>query len=99
MSIMADLHNLKINDPFLGQYQRLVRDVVIPYQWMRSAIAWRSRAQSCHHQLPHCGQVLKKVSSTAWSFRTVTWRNGWKPWRGRFVRNPMLNWKKPPVMR
>ena len=34
MSIMeADLHNLKINDPFLGQYQRLVRDVVIPYQW------------------------------------------------------------------
>ena len=24
---------LKINDPFLGQYQRLVRDVVIPYQW------------------------------------------------------------------
>jgi len=29
----ADLHKLKINDPFLGQYQRLVRDVVIPYQW------------------------------------------------------------------
>ncbi|MFX4311937.1 glycoside hydrolase family 127 protein, partial [Enterobacter sp. 63] len=34
MSIMeADLHTLKINDPFLGQYQQLVRDVVIPYQW------------------------------------------------------------------
>lgn len=34
MSVMeANLHNLKINDPFLGQYQRLVRDVVIPYQW------------------------------------------------------------------
>ncbi len=34
MSIMeADLHKLKINDPFLGQYQRLVREVVIPYQW------------------------------------------------------------------
>ncbi|MDY0419961.1 glycoside hydrolase family 127 protein [Enterobacter sp. 170198] len=34
MSIMeADLHQLKINDPFLGQYQRLVREVVIPYQW------------------------------------------------------------------
>ncbi len=31
MTIMeADLHQLKINDPFLGQYQRLVRDVVIP---------------------------------------------------------------------
>lgn len=34
MSVMEpDLHQLKINDPFLGQYQRLVRDVVIPYQW------------------------------------------------------------------
>ena len=34
MSIMEpDLHKLKISDPFLGQYQRLVRDVVIPYQW------------------------------------------------------------------
>ena len=34
MSVMEpDLHQLKIKDPFLGQYQRLVRDVVIPYQW------------------------------------------------------------------
>ncbi|WP_156519046.1 glycoside hydrolase family 127 protein [Mangrovibacter phragmitis] len=29
----VDLHRLKITDTFLGQYQRLVRDVVIPYQW------------------------------------------------------------------
>ncbi|WP_436857309.1 glycoside hydrolase family 127 protein [Citrobacter tructae] len=28
-----DLHKLTVSDPFLGQYQRLVRDVVIPYQW------------------------------------------------------------------
>ncbi|WP_312692500.1 glycoside hydrolase family 127 protein [Kosakonia sp.] len=34
MSVMEpDLHTLKISDPFLGQYQQLVRDVVIPYQW------------------------------------------------------------------
>ena len=34
MSVMeVDLHKLKVNDPFLGQYQQLVRDVVIPYQW------------------------------------------------------------------
>ncbi|WHP31475.1 glycoside hydrolase family 127 protein [Trabulsiella odontotermitis] len=34
MSAMeVSLHTLKINDPFLGQYQQLVRDVVIPYQW------------------------------------------------------------------
>ena len=29
----VDLHKLKVTDTFLGQYQRLVRDVVIPYQW------------------------------------------------------------------
>lgn len=29
----VDLHKLTISDPFLGEYQRLVRDVVIPYQW------------------------------------------------------------------
>ncbi len=29
----VDLHKLQIHDPFLGQYQHLVRDVVIPYQW------------------------------------------------------------------
>ena len=29
----VSLHTLKINDAFLGQYQQLVRDVVIPYQW------------------------------------------------------------------
>lgn len=28
-----DLNHVHVNDPFLGQYQRLVRDVVIPYQW------------------------------------------------------------------
>ena len=29
----VDLHKLNVSDPFLGQYQQLVRDVVIPYQW------------------------------------------------------------------
>ncbi len=29
----VDLHKLKVSDPFLGQYQQQVRDVVIPYQW------------------------------------------------------------------
>ena len=28
----VDLHKLTVSDPFLGQYQQLVRDVVIPYQ-------------------------------------------------------------------
>ena len=29
----VDLHKLNVTDTFLGEYQRLVRDVVIPYQW------------------------------------------------------------------
>ncbi|WP_409308729.1 glycoside hydrolase family 127 protein [Pectobacterium sp. B1J-3] len=29
----VDLRLVNITDPFLGQYQRLVREVVIPYQW------------------------------------------------------------------
>lgn len=29
----VDLHKLTVSDPFLGQYQQLVRDVVISYQW------------------------------------------------------------------
>lgn len=31
--IEADLNKISITDPFLGEYQRLIRDVVIPYQW------------------------------------------------------------------
>ena len=31
--IEADLNRITITDPFLGEYQRLIRDVVIPYQW------------------------------------------------------------------
>ncbi|POP47939.1 hypothetical protein CHU32_02030 [Superficieibacter electus] len=31
--IEADLNHITITDPFLGEYQRLIRDVVIPYQW------------------------------------------------------------------
>ena len=29
----VDLRKLTVSDPFLGQYQQLVRDVVISYQW------------------------------------------------------------------
>ncbi|HAT8012064.1 glycoside hydrolase family 127 protein [Citrobacter rodentium] len=31
--IEADLKRITITDPFLGEYQWLIRDVVIPYQW------------------------------------------------------------------
>lgn len=31
--IEADLNRITVIDPFLGEYQRLIRDVVIPYQW------------------------------------------------------------------
>ncbi len=31
--IEADLNRITITDPFLGEYQRLIREVVIPWQW------------------------------------------------------------------
>lgn len=34
MSVVeVNLHKLSVSDPFLGKYQQLVRDIVIPYQW------------------------------------------------------------------
>lgn len=42
----VDLHKLTVSDPFLGQYQQLVRDVVIPYQW-DALIVSRSGTQPC----------------------------------------------------
>ena len=34
MAIETDLNRITITDPF-RRYQRLIRDVVIPYQWKR----------------------------------------------------------------
>lgn len=41
----VDLHKLTVSDPFLGQYQQLVRDVVIPINGMRSMTALQRRNQ------------------------------------------------------
>ena len=100
MSIMeADLHTLKINDPFLGQYQQLVRDVVIPYQW--DALNDRVTEAEPSHAMPSLTFALRqgwgKAKSTEWGFRTAMWRNGSKPWHGRYARSPTQNWKKPPM--
>ncbi len=51
----VDLHKLTVSDPFLGQYQQLVRDVVIPYQW--DALNDRiPEAEPSHaiENFPHC---------------------------------------------
>ena len=61
----VDLHKLTVSDPFLGQYQQLVRDVVIPYQW--DALNTFALPQDC-----------KTVNFTGWCFRTATSPNGWK---------------------
>lgn len=94
MSIMeADLHTLNINDPFLGQYQRLVRDVVIPYQW--DALNDRVTEAEPSHAITNfrIAAGLEQGSSMEWCFRTATWRNGWKPSRGRCARSPTRNVK------
>lgn len=33
MTSLFDFHKIKITDTFFGDYQRLTREVVIPYQW------------------------------------------------------------------
>jgi hypothetical protein len=98
MSVMeVDLHKLKISDPFLGQYQQLVRDVVIPYQW--DALNDRIDEADPSHAIENfrIAAGLQEASFTAWSFRTATWRNGWKPWPGRCARSRTPGWKKPPM--
>lgn len=74
MTIMeTDLHKLNVTDPFLGQYQRLVRDVVIPYQW--DALNDRiPEADPSHMQLKISALPLAslRASSTAWFSRTAT---------------------------
>ena len=58
----VDLHKLTVSDPFLGQYQQLVRDVVIPYQW-----------DALNDRIPEA-----EPNFTGWCFRTATSPNGWK---------------------
>ena len=61
----VDLHKLTVSDPFLGQYQQLVRDVVIPYQW-----------DALNDRIPEAD--FRRVNFTGWCFRTATSPNGWK---------------------
>ena len=87
MTIMeADLHQLKINDPFLGQYQRLVRDVVIPYQW--DALNDRVAEAEPSHAIANFRIAAGLEQGEFY---------GSKPWRGRCARSRMPNWKKPPT--
>ncbi len=97
MSVMeVDLHKLKITDPFLGQYQQLVRDVVIPYQW--DALNDRIDEADPSHAIEKTSVSppgVSKANFTVWFFRTVTWRNGWKPSPGRCARSQIASWKRP----
>lgn len=74
----VDLHKLTVSDPFLGQYQQLVRDVVIPYQWdaLNDRIQKRNPAMRLKtFALP---PDFRRVNFTGWCFRTATSPNGWK---------------------
>ncbi len=93
----VDLHKLKVNDPFLGQYQQLVRDVVIPYQWdaLNDRIAEAEPSHAIENFRIAAGQ--QAGNSTEWCSRTAMWRNGWRQSPGHCVRSQMRNWKKPPT--
>lgn len=71
-----DLNHVHVSDPFLGQYQRLVRDVVIPYQW--DALNDRVSDAEPSHAIENfrIAAGLEMVNFTAWSFKTAMSQNG-----------------------
>lgn len=93
----VDLHKLTVSDPFLGQYQQLVRDVVIPYQW--DALNDRIPEAEPSHAIENfrIAAGSRRATFTAWSFRTATWRNGWKRLPGHCARSPIQRLRKPPM--
>ena len=68
----VDLHKLTVSDPFLGQYQQLVRDVVIPYQWD----ALNDRIPAMRLKTFALPPDFRRVNFTGWCFRTATSPNG-----------------------
>ena len=72
----VDLHKLTVSDPFLGQYQQLVRDVVIPYQW--DALNDRIPEAEPSHAIENFRIAAGLQDFTGWCFRTATSPNGWK---------------------
>ena len=74
----VDLRKLTVSDPFLGQYQQLVRDVVISYQW--DALNDRIPEAEPSHAIENfrIPPDLRRVNFTGWCFRTATSPNGWK---------------------
>ena len=78
------LENVKIRDSFWSPIQNLVMDVVIPYQEkiLNDEIPGVEKSHALANFRIAAG--LEEGSSTAWSFRTATWRNGWRalhtPW-------------------
>lgn len=74
----VDLRKLTVSDPFLGQYQQLVRDVVISYQW--DALNDRIPEAEPSHAIENFALPpdFRRVNFTGWCFRTATSPNGWK---------------------
>jgi len=99
-----DLHKLKISDPFLGQYQQLVRDVVIPYQW--DALNDRITEAEPSHAIANFriaagqqsgefyGMVFQDSDVAKW-LEAVAWSLCQKP--DAELEKTTPNWKKPPT--
>ena len=91
----VDLHKLKVSDAFLGQYQQLVREVVIPYQWdaLNDRIAEADPSHAIENFRIAAG--LQEGEFYGMSFRTATSPSGWKRWPGHCARSRMRNWRRP----
>jgi Uncharacterized protein conserved in bacteria len=93
----VDLHKLTVSDPFLGQYQQLVRDVVIPYQWdaLNDRIAEAEPSHAIENFRIAAG--LQDGEFYGMVFQDSDVANGWRPLPGPCARNPMRNLKKRPM--
>ena len=105
----VDLHKLTVSDPFLGQYQQLVRDVVIPYQW--DALNDRIAEAEPSHAIENFriaaglqdgefyGMVFQDSDVAKW-LEAVAWSLCQKP-DANLKKRPMksLNWWRPPSVK
>ena len=87
-----DLKQVKIDDPFFSRVQNVVIHTMLPYQERvlhdevsgirKSHVIKNFRIAAGDEKgtsaLP---QASRAANFTGWSFRTATWRNGWRRWR------------------
>lgn len=93
----VDLRKLTVSDPFLGQYQQLVRDVVISYQW--DALNDRIPEAEPSHAIENfrIAAGLQEGEFYGMVFQDSDVAKWLEAVAGRCARSRTPNWKKPPT--